>query len=118
MPIRRITFILPFNDSDESDSSEDDYNSDFENTPNLDEQAELPLDKEIILLKDNNNPSNKDKAKERTSFINIKEFLTELALIEPLELPLAIIPIIPSNTIKPKARNYYNNRTRIQALTL
>ena len=118
MPIRRITFVLPFNDSDESDSSEDDYDSDFENTPDPDEQAELPLDEEIILLEDNNNPSNKDKAEERTSFVDIEEFLAELALIEPLELPPAIIPIILSNVIKPKARNYYDDGTRIQALTL
>jgi hypothetical protein len=37
MPIRRVTFVLLFNDSNESDSSKDDYNSDFENTPNPDE---------------------------------------------------------------------------------
>jgi hypothetical protein len=113
MSIRRITFVLLFDDSDELDSGEDDYNSDFENTPDLDEQVELPLDKEIILLEDNNNPFNKDEAKERTSFINIEEFLIELTLIEPLELPPTIIPIIPSNIIKPKARNYYNDGTRI-----
>ena len=118
MPTRRVTFILPFDDSNELDSSKDNYNSDFKNTLDLDEQVELPLDEEIILLEDNNNPSNKDKAKEGTSFVNIKEFLTKLALIEPPELPPAIIPIILSNIIKPKAQNYYNNRTRIQALTL
>lgn len=36
MPTRRVTFVLPFDDSDESDSGEDDYDSDFENTPDLD----------------------------------------------------------------------------------
>ena len=36
MSIRRVTFVLLFDDSDESDSSEDDYDSDFENTPDLD----------------------------------------------------------------------------------
>jgi hypothetical protein len=118
MPTRRVTFVLPFDDSDESDSGEDDYDSDFENTPDLDEQAELPLDKEIILLEDNNDPSDEDEAEEGTSFVDIEEFLVELALIEPPELPPAIIPIIPSNTIKPKARNYYDDGTRIQALTL
>jgi hypothetical protein len=118
MPTRRIIFVLPFNNSDELDSGKDDYNSNFKNTPNPDKQAELPLDEEIILLEDNNNPFDKDEAEEGTSFINIEEFLTELALIEPPELPPAIIPIIPSNTTKPKAQNYYDNGTRIQALTL
>ena len=103
MPTRRVIFILPFDDSDELDSGEDDYNSDFENTLNPDEQAELSLDKEIILLEDNNDSSNEDEAKEGTSFIDIEEFLAELTLIEPLELPLAIIPIIPFNIIKLKA---------------
>jgi hypothetical protein len=103
MSIHYVTFVLPFDDSDELDSSKDDYNSDFENTPNPDKQVELPLDKEIILLEDNDDPSNKDEAKEGTSFVNIKEFLVELVLIEPPELPPAIISIIPSNTTKPKA---------------
>jgi hypothetical protein len=110
MPTRRVTFVLPFDDSDELNSGEDDYDSDFENTPNPDKQVELPLDEEIILLEDNNNPSDEDKA-EGTSFVNIEEFLTELALIEPPELPPAIIPIILFNVIKPKARNYYNDGT-------
>jgi hypothetical protein len=118
MPTRRVTFVLPFDDSDESDSGEDDYDSDFENTPDPDEQAELPLDEEIILLEDNDDPSDEDEAEEGTSFVDIEEFLAELALIEPLELPPAIIPIIPSNATKPKARNYYDDGTRIQALTL
>ena len=118
MPTRRVTFVLPFDDSDESDSGEDDYDSDFENTPNPDEQAELPLDEEIILLEDNDDPSDEDEAEEGTSFVDIEEFLAELALIEPPELPPAIIPIILSNATKPKARNYYDDGTRIQALTL
>jgi hypothetical protein len=37
MSTRCITFILLFDDSDELDSGEDNYNSDFENAPNLDE---------------------------------------------------------------------------------
>jgi hypothetical protein len=36
MSIRRVTFVLLFNDSDELDSSKDDYNSDFKNIPDLD----------------------------------------------------------------------------------
>jgi hypothetical protein len=113
MPIRRVTFILLFNNSNESDSGKDNYDSDFENTPNLDKHEELPLDKEIILLEDNNDPFNDNKPEEGTSFVDIEEFLTELTLIKPLELPPAKIPEIPSTTPKLKAKNYYNNRTRI-----
>ena len=118
MPTRRVTFILPFDDSNESDSSEDDYDSDFENTSDLNEYEELLLNEEIILLEDNDDPSDDDEPEEGTSFIDIEEFLAELTLIEPLELPPAKIPEIPSTALKPKAKNYYNNRTRIQALTL
>jgi hypothetical protein len=105
MPLYYITFILPFNESNELDSGEDNYNNDFENTLDLEEEAELPLNEELILLEDNNNPSNNFEPKEETSFINIKEFLTKLTLIKPLKLPLAKIPLIPSktNTLKPKA---------------
>jgi hypothetical protein len=118
MPIRRVTFILPFNDSNKSDSSEDDYDSDFENTPDLDKHEELLLDEEIILLEDNDDPSDDDEPKEGTSFIDIEEFLIALTLIELLELPLIKIPEIPSIVLKLKAKNYYDDRTRIQALTL
>jgi hypothetical protein len=98
MPLYYITFILPFNESNELDSGEDNYNNDFENTLDLEEEAELPLNEELILLEDNNNPSNNFEPKEETSF-------TKLTLIKPLKLPLAKIPLIPSktNTLKPKA---------------
>ena len=118
MSTRRVTFILLFNNSNKSDSSEDNYNSNFKNTPNLNNHKELPLDKEIILLEDNDDPSNNNKPKEGASFINIEEFLIELTLIKPPELPSTKIPEIPSTTPKPKAKNYYNNRTQIQVLTL
>jgi hypothetical protein len=120
MPLCCVIFVLPFDESDELDSGEDDYNSDFENTLDLEEEAELPLNEELILLEDNDDPSNDSEPKEGTSFINIEEFLAELTLIEPPKLPPAKIPLIPSKTNipKPKAQNYYNNRTQIQALTL
>jgi hypothetical protein len=113
MPILCVTFVLLFNDSNKSDSCKDDYDSDFENTPDLDKHKELPLDEEIILLEDNNDPSDDNEPKEGTSFVDIEEFLTELILIEPPELPPAKIPEIPSTTPKPKAKNYYNDRTQI-----
>jgi hypothetical protein len=113
MPIRRVTFILLFDDSNESDSGEDDYDSDFENTLDLDEHEELLLDEEIILLKDNDDPSDDDEPEEGTSFVDIEEFLTELILIELLELPFVKILEIPSTVLKLKAKNYYDDGTRI-----
>jgi hypothetical protein len=117
MPSRRITFVLPFNKSDNKEG----YNSDFKNSFKLKEEdkLDLNLNKEILLFKDN--PNLDLKPKEGTSFINIKEYLAEIALIEPLELPPIKIPDIPSQPLILSAKlysGYYNNRTRIQALTL
>jgi hypothetical protein len=69
-------FMLPFNDSNIKDS----YNNDFENSPKLNKEAKLDLNKEILLFKDNN-PNPNSKLKEGTSFINIEEYLIEMALI-------------------------------------
>jgi hypothetical protein len=83
MPSRYITFILPFNESND----EEGYNSDFKNFPKLGEnKLDLDLDKEILFFKDNFNLNLEPK--EDTSFINIEEYLAEIALIKPLELPL------------------------------
>jgi hypothetical protein len=110
MPSRRVTFMLPFDDSDE----EDGHNSDFENTYEPKEGIELDLDKEILLFKDNNlDPDSEPE--DGTSFINIEEYLAEMALVEPLELPPAKIPILASDCPVPasKSRAFYNDGTRI-----
>jgi hypothetical protein len=87
MPPCCVTFVLPFDDSNNKDS----YNNDFENSLKLDKKAELDLNKEILLFKDNN-PNSNSKLEEGTSFINIEEYLAEIALIEPLKLPFTKIP--------------------------
>jgi hypothetical protein len=109
-------FMLPFNDSNIKDG----YNNDFENSPKLDKEAKLDLNKEILLFKDNN-PNPNSKLKEGTSFINIEEYLAKMALIEPLKLPFIKIPNLLFKTsalYTLKLANYYNNSIRIQALTL
>ena len=111
MSIRRIIFILLFNDFNKWDNNKDNYNIDFKNTFNLKEEEELSLNKEIILLKDNNNPLNNFKSKKGTSFINIKELLIKLIFIKLLKFTLIKILKILFNILKLKARNYYNNKT-------
>ena len=91
MPSRRVTFMLPFDDSDDKEG----YNSDFKNSFKLEVEDELDLNKEILLFKDNILDSN-FKPEEETSFINIKEYLAEIALIKPLKLPFIKIPDILS----------------------
>jgi hypothetical protein len=111
MPSRHITFVLPFDDSDD----EEGYNSDFENSFEPEVDDKLDLDKEILLFEDNNLDLD-SKPKEGTSFIDIKEYLTEMALIEPLELPPAKIPILAPNRPPPsssKSRVIYNIGMRI-----
>ena len=117
MPSRHITFVLPFNES----NNEEGYNSDFKNSFKLEgeDKLDLNLNKEILLFEDN--PNLNSEPKEGTSFINIEEYLAKIALIEPLELPPIKIPDIPSQPLILGAKShggYYNNRTRIQALTL
>jgi hypothetical protein len=115
MPSCRVTFMLPFDNSDE----EDGYDSDFENTYEPKEEAELDLNKEILLFKDDNLDSD-SKLEEGTSFVNIEEYLAEMALVEPPELPPAKIPILTSDRPVPtsKLRVLPNNGIKIQALTL
>ena len=116
MPSRRVTFVLPFDDSNEEDS----HNSDFENIYKPEEEAELDLDEEILLFEDDI-PDSDSEPEEGTSFINIKEYLAKIALIKPLELPLTKIPNLPSKASILhilKSASYYNNSIRIQALTL
>jgi hypothetical protein len=108
---RYVIFILSFNDSNNKEG----YNNDFENSFKLKVKDKLDLNKEILLFKDNN-PDLNFKSKEGTSFINIKEYLIEIALIEPLELPLIKIPILTLNYPPPpslKSRAIYNIRIRI-----
>lgn len=69
IPSRCVTFVLPFDDSDE----EDGHDSDFENIYEPKEEMELDLDKEIILFEDDN-PDPDSEPKEGTSFANIKEY--------------------------------------------
>jgi hypothetical protein len=110
MPSCRVTFVLYFDDSDE----EDGHNSNFENTYKPKKKAELDLNKEILLFEDNILDFN-SKSEEGTSFINIEEYLIEMALIEPLELPLTKIPILTSDRPIPisKSRALPDNRTKI-----
>jgi hypothetical protein len=105
-----IMFVLPFNDSNKEDS----HNSDFKNIYKPKKKTELNLNKEILLFKNNILDSNSE-LKEGTSFINIKEYLVEMALIEPLELPSIKIPILISDRPIPilKSRAIPNNRTKI-----
>jgi hypothetical protein len=91
MPSYRVTFMLPFNKS----NNKEDYNSDFKNSPKLEkDKLDLNLNKEILLFKDN--PDLNLEPEESTSFINIKEYLAKIVLIKPLELPPTKIPDIPS----------------------
>jgi hypothetical protein len=108
--------VLPFNDSNNKEG----YNSDFKNSFKPEVEDKLDFNKEILLFKDNNLDLN-FKLKEGTSFINIKEYFAEMALIEPLELPPIKIPILAPNCPSPpslKSRIIYNIRIRIQALML
>jgi hypothetical protein len=102
-----VTFVLPFDDSDE----EDEHDSDFENSPNPKE--ELDLTEEILLFRsDDLDPDS--KSKEGTSFANIKEYLVEMVFVEPLKLPLIKIPIfVPNRLPSLKSHTIYNIRTRI-----
>jgi hypothetical protein len=117
MPTRRVTFIVPYEDSDKSDGDLDNHDSDYKDAPNLEEEEELDLDQDIILLEDNNNLSDSNsELEEGTSFIDIKEFLAHLALVKPLELSSTLIPKLPPNLVPRaplKAHSYYNNGTRI-----
>jgi hypothetical protein len=111
MSSRYIMFMLSFNDSNNKEG----YNSDFKNSFELEVKNKLNLNKEILLFKDNNLDLN-SKPKEGTSFIDIKEYLTEIILIKPLELPFIKIPIFtpncpPSSSLK--SRVIYDIKTRI-----
>jgi hypothetical protein len=115
MPSRCVTFVLPFDDSDK----EDGHDSDFENTYEPEEETELDLNEEILLFKDDDlDPDSEPE--EGTSFIDIEEYLAEMALVEPPELPPAKIPVLVSDCPPPtsKSRALPDNGTKIQALTL
>jgi hypothetical protein len=117
MPSRRVTFVLPFDESDD----EEGHDSDFENSFELEgeDELDLDLDEEILLFEDD--PDLDSEPEEGTSFIDIEEYLAEIALIEPPELPPAKILDIPSQPLVSGAKSrggYYDNGTRIQALTL
>jgi hypothetical protein len=106
--------VLPFDDSNKSDIHFGDYNSDFKDGFDFGKDNKLDLEEDIILLEDNNSPSNSDsKLEEGTSFVNIKEYLAQMSFIKPLILAPAKIPKIPSPSAPPKAHNYYNDETRI-----
>jgi hypothetical protein len=108
--------MLPFNDSDD----EDGHDSDFENSP--DPGGGLDLDEEIILYKDDLDLVSEPE--EGTSFIDIEEYLAQIALVEPPKLPPAKIPSLlsdypaPASITKSRAFVFHDNGTRIQALTL
>jgi len=114
MSIRRVTFILPFDDSDELDIDFGDYNSDFKDAFDSGEDEELDLEEDIILLKDNDSPSDSDsEPEEGTSFIDIKEYLIMMSLIKPLILSPAKIPEIFILGALFKTRGYYDDEIRI-----
>ena len=111
MPSRRVTFVLPFDDSND----EEGHNSDFKTSFEPEVEDELDLNKEILLFKDNNLDLD-SKPKEGTSFINIEEYLAEMALIKPLELPPTKIPILTPDRPPPpslKSHAIYDIKTRI-----
>jgi hypothetical protein len=110
MPSRHVTFVLPFDDADD----EDDYDSDFENSYELEEVIELDLDEEILLFKDDD-PDPDSELEERTSFIDIKEYLIEIAFIEPLKLLFIKIPVLSSDRPTPilKSRALLDTRIKI-----
>src|SRR5271154_5109899 len=116
MPSRRVTFVLPFDDSDD----EEGHDSDFKNSFKPEVEDELDLDEEILLFEDDDLDLDSEP-KEGTSFIDIEEYLTEIALIEPLELPLIkILVLAPDRPPPPSLKSHaiHDIRTRIQALTL
>ena len=116
MPSRRVTFMLPFDDSDDKEG----HDSDFENSFEPEVEAELDLNKEILLFEDDD-PVLDSKPEKGTSFIDIKEYLAAMALIEPPELPPTKIPVLtPDRPPPPSSKSHaiHNVRTRIQALTL
>jgi hypothetical protein len=103
-------FVLPFDDSDE----EDGHDSDFENTYEPKEGIELDLNKEILLFEDDDlDPDSEPE--DRTSFIDIEEYLAEMALVEPPELPPAKIPVLVSDCPIPisKSRAFYDDGIQI-----
>ena len=114
MPSRRVTFVLPFDESDD----EEGYDSDFENSLKPEVEDDFDLDEEILLFEDDD--FDFDSELEGTSFIDIEEYLAEIVLTEPPELPSAKIPNIPSKPLVSgaKSRGYHDNGTRIQALIL
>jgi hypothetical protein len=103
-------FILLFNDFKEDDG----HNNNFKNIDKPKKGVELDFNKEILLFKDNNlNPNS--ELKEKTFFINIKEYLIEMALIKPLKLFFIKIPVFIFNYLIfiLKLYTFYNNYTRI-----
>jgi len=109
MPLHRVTFVLPFDDFDDEDS----YDSDFENLYELEEVIELDLNKEILLFKDDD-PNPNSELEEGTSFIDIEEYLMEMAFIEPLELLPIKIPILSSDRPAPISKSCALPDTRIK----
>jgi hypothetical protein len=106
--------VLPYDDSDESEGGFDDHDSDFENELDPEEEEELDLTEDILLFEDNEVDSESDDG----SFVDIDEYLQELTLKEPGPPPPAKIPDISTKTRDLKSRGYFDNGTRIQALTL
>ena len=70
MSRRRVTFVLPYNDSDVLDRGFDDNNSDFKNELNLEEE-EFDLIEDLLLFKDNTI----DDESDNSSFIDINKYL-------------------------------------------
>jgi hypothetical protein len=87
IPIYYITFVPLFNNSNRLGNNKDNYNSNFENTPNLNKLKELLFNKEIIFLNNNNNSFNNNKLKKEPYLLILKQFFIKLLLIKLLKLP-------------------------------
>jgi hypothetical protein len=68
---RRVTFVLLYDKFNKLDIDFDSHESDFEDSPNLEEEDELDLKEELVLFKDNN-PESKPKD---GNFVDIDEYL-------------------------------------------
>ena len=115
MSYYRVTFVIPYNDSDQSDIDLYKHSSDFEDDYRS-EDNELDFKEEILLLEDSDSDSDDDSEAEEAS--NIEDLLNRLS-IEPKPLsPTKISDLLTLPPPQLKSRSYYDNEIYIQALML